>query len=150
MGREFGAKGADIQLGPVSGPLGRTPEGGRNWEGFSPDPMLTGVFMAETIKGIQEAGVIACAKHYILNEQEHFRLAGEANGYGYNITASASSNIDDKTLHELYLWYFHHIRQYLMVHQLIFIQAICRCSARRSWLYHVLIQSSQQQLCMCE
>ncbi len=28
----------DIQLGPVAGPLGRAPEGGRNWEGFSPDP----------------------------------------------------------------------------------------------------------------
>ncbi|OKL57834.1 putative beta-glucosidase A [Talaromyces atroroseus] len=106
MGKEFGAKGADIQLGPVAGPLGRTPEGGRNWEGFSPDPMLTGVLMAETIKGIQDAGVIACAKHYILNEQEHFRLVGEAKGYGYNISASASSNIDDKTLHELYLWPF--------------------------------------------
>ncbi|EEA28836.1 hypothetical protein TMatcc_002812 [Talaromyces marneffei ATCC 18224] len=106
MGKEFNSKGVDIQLGPVSGPLGRTPEGGRNWEGFSPDPMNTGVMMAETIKGIQDAGVIACAKHYILNEQEHFRLVGEANGYGYNITASASSNVDDRTMHELYLWPF--------------------------------------------
>lgn len=104
MGKEFNSKGVDIQLGPVSGPLGRTPEGGRNWEGFSPDPMNTGVMMAETIKGIQDAGVIACAKHYILNEQEHFRLVGEAKGYGYNITASASSNVDDRTMHELYLW----------------------------------------------
>jgi hypothetical protein len=30
---------------------------------------LTGVGIAETIKGIQDAGVIACAKHYIGNEQ---------------------------------------------------------------------------------
>ena len=45
------------------------PAGGRNWEGFSPDPYLTGVAMAETIKGIQDSGVIACAKHYIANEQ---------------------------------------------------------------------------------
>ena len=49
--------------------------------------------MAETIQGIQSRGVIACAKHYILNEQEHFRN-------------SISAKIDDRTLHELYLWPF--------------------------------------------
>jgi beta-glucosidase len=43
-------------------------------------------------------------KHYIGNEQEHFRQSMEAQGYGYNITESISSNIDDVTLHELYLW----------------------------------------------
>jgi Glycosyl hydrolase family 3 N terminal domain len=69
MGSEHRDKGVDVQLGPVSGPLGRAPEGGRNWEGFSPDPVLTGVGMEFTIKGIQDAGVIACAKHYIMNEQ---------------------------------------------------------------------------------
>lgn len=31
---------------------------------------------------------------------------GEANGYGYNITETVSSNIDDKAMHELYLWPF--------------------------------------------
>ena len=59
MGEEFRGKGIDIQLGPVAGPLGRVPAGGRNWEGFSPDPYLTGVGMAETIIGIQSRGVIA-------------------------------------------------------------------------------------------
>jgi beta-glucosidase len=49
--------------------------------------------MAETIKGIQSRGVIACAKHYILNEQEHYRN-------------SISVKIDDRTMHELYLWPF--------------------------------------------
>lgn len=62
--------------------------------------------MAETIKGIQDAGVIACAKHFIGNEQEHFRQQSEAEGYGFNISESYSSNIDDTTLHELYLWPF--------------------------------------------
>lgn len=38
--------------------------------------------------------------------QEHFRQAPEAIGYGYNITESISSNIDDTTMHELYLWPF--------------------------------------------
>lgn len=106
MGEEHRDKGVDVQLGPVAGPLGRFPDGGRVWEGFSPDPVLTGMMMAETIKGIQDAGTIACAKHYIGNEQEHFRQAGEAQMYGYNITQSISSNIDDKTMHELYLWPF--------------------------------------------
>ncbi|CZS93589.1 probable beta-glucosidase 1 precursor [Rhynchosporium graminicola] len=106
MGEEFKAKGVTVQLGPVAGPLGRAPTGGRNWEGFSPDPYLTGVAIAETVKGTQDAGVIACAKHFIANEQEHFRQAGEAAGYGYNISESLSSNVDDTTMHELYLWPF--------------------------------------------
>ena len=85
MGSEHKAKGVTVQLGPVAGPIGRSPEGGRNWEyvkvklekspilmrfrGFSPDPYLTGIGIAETIKGIQDAGVIACAKHFIGNER---------------------------------------------------------------------------------
>ena len=122
MGAEHQMKGSDVLLGPVAGPLGRAPESGRNWEGFrylytlryyrneltlqpSPDPALTGVLMAQTIQGIQSSGVIACAKHYIGNEQEHFRQAPEAAGFGFNISDSLSSNIDDVTLHELYLWY---------------------------------------------
>ncbi|KAL4911354.1 putative beta-glucosidase A [Aspergillus multicolor] len=106
MGQEFSDKGIDVQLGPAAGPLGRHPDGGRNWEGFAPDPVLSGVLFAETIKGIQDAGVIATAKHYILNEEEHFRQVPEAIGYGYNITATLSENVDDKTLHEMYLWPF--------------------------------------------
>jgi beta-glucosidase len=58
--------------------------------------------MAETIQGIQDSGVIACAKHYIGNEQEHYRQAvGGETKFAY------SANIDDKTMHELYLWYEH-------------------------------------------
>ncbi|KAM7192079.1 family 3 putative glycoside hydrolase [Naviculisporaceae sp. PSN 640] len=106
MGAEAKGKGVTVLLGPVAGPLGRAPAGGRNWEGFSPDPVLTGVSMAETIKGIQDAGTIACAKHWVGNEQEHFRQVGEARNYGYNISETLSSNIDDKTMHELYMWPF--------------------------------------------
>lgn len=104
MGAEHQMKGSDVQLGPVAGPLGRSPESGRNWEGFSPDPALTGVLFAQTIQGIQSSGVIACGKHYIGNEQEHFRQAPESAGFGFNISDSISANIDDVTLHELYLW----------------------------------------------
>lgn len=71
---------------------------------YSPDPVLTGIMMAQTIEGIQGAGVIACAKHYIGNEQEHFRQVPESAGFGFTISDSLSSNIDDRTMHELYLW----------------------------------------------
>lgn len=40
MGLEFKAKGSQIALAPVVGPLGRDPYGGRNWEGISPEPYL--------------------------------------------------------------------------------------------------------------
>ena len=102
MGTEHKTKGVDVQLGPVVGPIGRSPEGGRNWEGFSPDPYLSGVAVWETVKGIQAAGIMACTKHYILNEQEHFRQGGSP----LPTTPAISSNLDDKTMHELYLWPF--------------------------------------------
>lgn len=104
MGSEHRGKGVDVQLGPVVGPLGRNPKGGRNWEGFSPDPVLSGIAVAETVRGIQDAGVIACTKHFILNEQEHFRSPGAFEDFGF--VDAISSNVDDKTLHELYLWPF--------------------------------------------
>jgi len=104
MGQEHRSKGIDVQLGPALGPLGRNPKGGRNWEGFSPDPYLTGHATAETVRGIQDAGVIACSKHFILNEQEHFRQPGNFEDQGF--VDAVSSNVDDKTLHELYLWPF--------------------------------------------
>ncbi|KAJ3962880.1 hypothetical protein N0V92_000316 [Colletotrichum tropicale] len=59
LGEEFRDKGVHVGLGPVAGPLGRNQLGGRNWEGFSVDPYLTGVAMSLTIKGMQDAGVQA-------------------------------------------------------------------------------------------
>ncbi|KAI0526391.1 glycoside hydrolase family 3 protein [Xylaria bambusicola] len=99
MGKEFKAKGVNVLLGPNAGPLGRTPLGGRNWEGFSVDPYLSGQLVSESIIAHQEAGVIATLKHLIGNEQETFRRP-------YFGVEAESSNIDDKTLHEFYLWPF--------------------------------------------
>lgn len=50
---------------------------GRNWEGFSPDPYLTGVLFAETVKGIQSTGQMAVAKHFLFNEYESPRPVGD-------------------------------------------------------------------------
>lgn len=78
--------------------------GCRNWEGFSPDPYLAGWAMRQTVQGLQDAGIIATAKHYILNEQEHFRQPGSTEGYPD--LPAITSNIDDRTMHEIYLWPF--------------------------------------------
>jgi beta-glucosidase len=83
---------------PVAGPLGRSPLGGRNWEGFAADPYLTGVAMDLTIRGVQSQGVQASAKHYIGNEQETQRSSTEING---TTIEALSSNIDDRKLHEV-------------------------------------------------
>jgi beta-glucosidase-like glycosyl hydrolase len=99
IGAENRGKGVNIHLGPVVGPLGRKPRGGRNWEGFGADPVLQAVGGAQTIKGIQSQGVIATIKHLIGNEQEEYRMTNV-------IETGYSSNIDDRTLHELYLWPF--------------------------------------------
>lgn len=100
-GQEARLKGINVLLGPCVGPIGRMPAGGRNWEGFGTDPYLQGIAAAQTIKGIQEEGVIATIKHFIGNEQEHFRQS-----YEWGLPNAMSSNIDDRTLHELYGWPF--------------------------------------------
>jgi beta-glucosidase len=84
--------------------LKRSGYGGRGWEGFSPDPYLTGVAAEQTIWGMLQGGVQTSLKHYIGNEQETHRNPGLSPD---NITIEAvSSNIDDRTIHELYLWPF--------------------------------------------
>ncbi|KAI0348700.1 beta-glucosidase [Trametopsis cervina] len=89
LGAEFKGKGAHVALGPMMN-LMRAPAAGRNWEGGGGDPFLSGELAFETVTGIQSSGAQACAKHYINNEQEHFR-------------DSSSSIVDDRTQHELYL-----------------------------------------------
>ena len=64
MGREHRGKGVNVALGPMMN-MGRVAQGGRNWEGFGADPFLTGEAAYETIFGMQQAGVMACAKHFV-------------------------------------------------------------------------------------
>jgi len=64
MGREQVGKGVNIALGPMMN-MGRVAEGGRNWEGFGADPFLAGEAAYETILGMQQGGVVACAKHLV-------------------------------------------------------------------------------------
>ncbi|KAJ7908199.1 glycoside hydrolase superfamily [Mycena leptocephala] len=98
MGQEHRGKGVNVALGPMTN-LGRQAAAGRNWEGFGGDPFLAGSATAATIEGYQSVGVIATVKHFIANEQEHYRGGSSA-------AQIASSNIDDRTMHEVYLWPF--------------------------------------------
>lgn len=100
-GAEAKGKGVNVLLGPAMGPLGRNPAGGRNWEGFGSDPVIQAVAASETIRGIQSQGVIATAKHFVANEQEHFRRGQE-----WGLPNALSANIDDRTMHEVYAWPF--------------------------------------------
>ena len=70
--------------------LMRTPLNGRNFEYFGEDPFLAGTMATHYIHGVQSKGVAACIKHLIANNQENHRYV-------------SSSNVDERTLRELYL-----------------------------------------------
>jgi len=89
MGKEFRAKGANVQLGPGLN-LARVPANGRNFEYLSgEDPYLGYVLAKQVVKGIQEQGIIATGKHWVVNSQEEHR---------YDVSEDA----DERTLFEMY------------------------------------------------
>ncbi|KAL4961177.1 beta-d-glucoside glucohydrolase D [Aspergillus stella-maris] len=77
---------------------------------FHADVYLAGIAFARATKSIREAGVIPCGKHFLFNEQETNRSevywSNNAVTVPRNNTAY-TSNADDKTLHETYLWPFY-------------------------------------------
>ncbi len=89
LGAQAFAKGINIQLTPGI-ETDRVPLNGRNWEYMSEDPFLAGQTAAAVVRGIQAQNVIATIKHYVTNSQETNR-------------STDSSDIDARTLHELYL-----------------------------------------------
>ena len=89
LGLEAWNKGINVILAPNVN-IARVPENGRNFEAFGEDPFLTGQTAVAAIDGIQQSPVIATVKHYAVNSQETNRYY-------------VSSNVDDRTLHEIYL-----------------------------------------------
>ncbi|MFC7309198.1 glycoside hydrolase family 3 C-terminal domain-containing protein [Streptomyces monticola] len=89
IAQEARAKGVHMLLAPTLN-LHRTPLGGRHFENFSEDPLLTGRIGAAFIGGVQDGGVAATPKHYVANESETQRL-------GYDV------QLDEKVLREQYL-----------------------------------------------
>jgi len=83
------ARGVHFLLGPGVN-MYRAPMGGRNFEYFGEDPFLSAHTAVPYIEGVQSQGVIATVKHYAANNQEYDR---------HNV----SSDLDERTLRELYL-----------------------------------------------
>jgi beta-glucosidase len=89
IGRDARSRGIHILLAPGMN-LYRAPMCGRNFEYLGEDPILAGTIASAYIRGVQDQGVAATAKHLAGNEQD-------ANRHNLN------SQIDERTLHELYL-----------------------------------------------
>jgi beta-glucosidase len=95
LGDECRALGVHILLGPGAN-IKRTPLGGRNFEYYSEDPFQAGEIGSTLVDGLQSKGVGACLKHFACNNQEWERM-------------TASSDVDERTLREIYLSVFERI-----------------------------------------
>lgn len=89
LGEESQALDVNVLLGPGVN-IKRSVLGGRNFEYFSEDPILSGEMGAAFINGVQSQGVGTSLKHFAANNVETMRM--------YN-----SSNMDNRTLNEIYL-----------------------------------------------
>ena len=89
VAREARDRGCRVLLAPTVN-LHRSPLAGRNFECYSEDPFLSGRLATGYVQGVQSEGVIATVKHFVGNDAEFER-------------GSISSDIDERTLRELYL-----------------------------------------------
>ncbi len=89
MGRDCKARGVAMILGPGVN-IYRSPLCGRNFEYFGEDPYLASETAVQYILGVQSQGVAATIKHYAANNQEYDRH-------------HVSTDVDERTLHEIYL-----------------------------------------------
>ena len=87
--KEWRSRGIHFMLAPGVN-IYRASKGARNFEYYGEDPYLTSELVVPFIKAVQEGGVIATVKHYVANDQEYDRY-------------SVSSEIDERTLREIYL-----------------------------------------------
>jgi beta-glucosidase len=92
IGTEERAQGFNVWYGAAIG-LAREPRNGRTFEYHGEDPVLSGKLVVPKLRGAQSRGLIATLKHYAGNQQETNRQ-------------TSSSNIDERTLRELYLLHF--------------------------------------------
>jgi len=89
LASEARRKGVDVVLAPMVN-LHRTPYGGRHFESFSEDPLLTARIGAAYVRGLQAEGIGATVKHFVANDSETERFTLDA-------------RVDERPLRELYL-----------------------------------------------
>lgn len=89
MARELDAYGIDMILGPNVN-IHRDPRNGRIYEGYSEDPCVVASLAPAFIKGMQDDGLIADAKHFAANSQESYRQ-------------NIDEHIPERALQEIYL-----------------------------------------------
>ncbi|PWY75366.1 hypothetical protein BO70DRAFT_372618 [Aspergillus heteromorphus CBS 117.55] len=89
LAAEAKAKGAHVILGPTIN-IQRGPLGGRGFESFSEDPLLSGTLAGHYCKGLKERNITATLKHFVCNDQEHERMA-------------VNSVVTDRAMREIYL-----------------------------------------------
>ena len=94
LGDEARAKGCRVLLAPTIN-LHRNPLGGRNFECYSEDPILSGRMAAAFVRGVQSRRVATTPKHFVANDSEFERN-------------TIDSQVDERTLRELYLVPFEH------------------------------------------
>ncbi|MGC4175129.1 beta-glucosidase family protein [Demequina sp.] len=87
--------GVDVVLAPQVN-IQRTPVGGRHFECYSEDPLLTSAIAGAVVASMQAHGVAACLKHFIANDSETARTV-------------YVSEVDEQTLREVYLAPFEHL-----------------------------------------
>lgn len=95
LGVESRALGVHVLLGPGVN-IKRDPRCGRNFEYFSEDPLIAGLLGAAWVRGVQSHGVGASLKHFAVNNAEDDRMR-------------TSSDVDERTLREIYLRAFEHV-----------------------------------------
>ncbi len=96
LGHHLGKAARVEKVGVLLGPginLKRSPLAGRNFEYFSEDPYLAGEMASAYVDGVQAEGVGVSVKHFAANNRENQRF-------------TMSSDMDERTLRELYLTAF--------------------------------------------
>ncbi|MBN6034513.1 glycoside hydrolase family 3 C-terminal domain-containing protein [Amycolatopsis sp. 195334CR] len=95
LAQEARRKDVHVLLAPTVN-LHRTPVGGRHFECYSEDPLLTGTIGAGFVRGVQSGGVACAVKHFVANDSETDRFTVDVRA-------------DERTLRELYLAPFEQI-----------------------------------------
>ena len=76
MGKGVGKEARDISTDIWYAPgvnIHRNPAGGRNFEYFSEDPVISGKMAAAVINGANSEGLVVTIKHFVMNDQESHR-----------------------------------------------------------------------------